>query len=77
MKVHLINAAKYFTVMLVYFANVFRIKLESESSFLLYVCISIFSTLFSYSWDLYMDWGLLRSKEPGRIGLRPKILMTA
>jgi hypothetical protein len=31
-----------------------------------YVPIGVISTFYSYSWDLYMDWGLLRSKEKGK-----------
>ena len=32
-----------------------------------------YATLYSYSWDIYMDWGLLRSKAPGKYGLREKM----
>lgn len=32
------------------------------------------STAYSYYWDLYMDWGLLRCNEPGKKYLRPKLL---
>eukprot|EP00350_Pseudokeronopsis_sp_OXSARD2_P000523 CAMPEP_0170564802 /NCGR_PEP_ID=MMETSP0211-20121228/75009_1 /TAXON_ID=311385 /ORGANISM="Pseudokeronopsis sp., Strain OXSARD2" /LENGTH=129 /DNA_ID=CAMNT_0010884733 /DNA_START=160 /DNA_END=546 /DNA_ORIENTATION=- len=39
-----------------------------------YIIISAISTCYSYSWDIYMDWGLLRSQEPGKKFLRPKIL---
>lgn len=28
---------------------------------------------YSYAWDIYMDWGLLRSKEPGSYALRAKM----
>jgi hypothetical protein len=39
-----------------------------------YVPVGIVSTLYSYSWDVYMDWGLIRSNEPGKKFLRHKIL---
>jgi hypothetical protein len=28
---------------------------------------------YSYAWDIYMDWGLLRSKNPKTYGLREKL----
>jgi len=28
---------------------------------------------YSYAWDIYMDWGLLRSKDPKTYGLREKL----
>jgi len=31
------------------------------------------SSLYSWVWDCYMDWGLWRSTEPGLYGLRSKI----
>lgn len=33
----------------------------------------IIATVYCAAWDYYMDWGLLRSDEPGKYGLRPKI----
>lgn len=51
--------------------------MAGDSSFYIFVAVSIYSTLYSYSWDLYMDWGLLRSKEPGKKYLRPKLLYPA
>ena len=38
------------------------------------IIISFGSTVFSLSWDYYMDWGLFRSQSPGRRYLRPKLL---
>jgi xenotropic and polytropic retrovirus receptor 1 len=40
------------------------------------IAIRIFSTLYSYAWDLYMDWGLLRSLEPKKRFLRTKLLFS-
>jgi hypothetical protein len=39
-----------------------------------FVALNLFSTAYSYYWDLYMDWGLLRTKEAGKKYLRPKLL---
>jgi hypothetical protein len=38
------------------------------------LCSYIFSTSFSYIWDITMDWGLLRCWEKGKWGLRNMIL---
>jgi hypothetical protein len=34
----------------------------------------LFSSLYSYAWDLYMDWGLLRPSEAHR-GLRDVLML--
>jgi hypothetical protein len=47
---------------------------ESDTPLYFFVAINIISTAYSYYWDLYMDWGLLRSNEPGKRYLRPKLL---
>jgi hypothetical protein len=36
--------------------------------------LRLVSFIYSYSWDIYMDWGLLRTKVPGKWGLRPKLM---
>lgn len=74
LKAHLINGGKYFSSILIQLANVFKTKYPGDGTFWLFVCISFISTMYSYSWDLYMDWGLLRSKEPGKKFLRNKLL---
>jgi len=35
-------------------------------------CKSLYTAM-SFAWDVRMDWGLLRSKEPGKYGLRDKL----
>ncbi len=58
-RTHLINAGKYFMNIVMQFASMMKgLKIVGNE---LYVPIAIASTLYSYSWDLYMDWGLLRS----------------
>ena len=75
MKVHLLNAGKYFAVILVHFANIFRIKMKSDTTLFIYLSVYIVSTIYSYSWDLYMDWGLLRAPwNDSKRFLRPKTL---
>ena len=74
LKANLANAGKYFSVILIYFADIFRVKLRTDSTFYLLIAVRLLSTLYCYGWDLYMDWGLLRSKEPGKRYLRPKLL---
>eukprot|EP00347_Sterkiella_histriomuscorum_P002512 403367865 len=77
LKAHLINGGKYFSSILIQLANVFKTKDKNDTTFWIFVAVSIYSTLYSYSWDLYMDWGLLRSKEPGKKYLRNKLLYPA
>ena len=75
LKVHLVNAGKYFCMILIQFANIFKHKLKGETTLAIFIAISVISTLYAYSWDLYMDWGLLRSTERGKQLLRPKFLL--
>ncbi|TNV71791.1 hypothetical protein FGO68_gene14733 [Halteria grandinella] len=51
--------------------------LKDDWVFYGFVALNVFSTCYSYYWDLYMDWGLLRSNEPGKKYLRPKMLYPA
>jgi len=53
----------------------FMVAEQRLKSMAFYVCFAIFSTLYSYSWDIVMDWGLLRGTKGGRINrlLRDKI----
>ena len=75
MKIHLLNTGKYFSVILIHFANIFKTLMKSNTTLYAFLIIHTLSSLYSYSWDLYMDWGLLRSKEPGKRFLRNKILL--
>lgn len=34
----------------------------------------LFATFFMIGWDTYMDFGLLRTREKGKYGLRPKLM---
>ncbi|ORZ16131.1 EXS family-domain-containing protein [Lobosporangium transversale] len=62
---HLLNAGKYFSSLsqiFVFFA--FRLYNTSQLK-ALYIVISIFTSLYTYSWDVYMDWGLFRFGKYG------------
>jgi len=74
--VNLKNAGKYFTSILVQTGAIFFVlySKNSDLAFYCFIGINILSTLYSYYWDLYMDWGLLRSNEPGKRYLRSKML---
>ena len=69
---HLLNALKYSlsigTVILSYLSR----KFELEQSFL--VALYVVATLYAYAWDIYMDWGLLRSHSSRKKLLRTLIL---
>jgi hypothetical protein len=45
--------------------------------FWLFCVFNTIATLYCTGWDYYMDWGLIRSTEPGKYGLRPKIRFPA
>jgi|LauGreDrversion4_2_1035121.scaffolds.fasta_scaffold203688_1 hypothetical protein len=70
------NAGKYFTSMTVQAgAIIFALYAkDSDVAFYGFVAINIISTIYSYYWDLYMDWGLLRCMDPGKKFLRNKML---
>lgn len=75
MKVHLINAGKYFSkivppVIVIIFSGSNKI---SNQLFWLWCIFQVIATLYCTFWDFYMDWGLFRSKKKGTYGLRPKI----
>jgi hypothetical protein len=69
------NAGKYFSSICIQFANIFKYKIKGEITLYIFIAVSIIATIYSYAWDIYMDWGLLRSKMRGRYGLRPKTLL--
>ena len=75
LKVHLINAGKYFSMILIHFSNIFKYKIQGDTTYWTFIVMSIISTIYAYSWDLYMDWGLLRSTACGKMFLRPKLLL--
>jgi hypothetical protein len=69
------NAGKYFTSICVQAVNV-AVKVHDDNETLLkwFIGINIFSTCYSYYWDLYMDWGFFRGGKKDPIFLRHKLL---
>jgi xenotropic and polytropic retrovirus receptor 1 len=69
---HLVNGLKYLSsIAAIVISFVFPFKGEYW-----YITVSVYfySTLYSFIWDLKMDWGLLRSRKRTRWGLRNKIM---
>lgn len=73
LKAHLRNAGKYFVSMCVPLASLWVVKFQMDAAFWIYVVVKLTATVYSYSWDLYMDWGIMRSRDPKKYGLRAKI----
>ena len=69
---HLFNALKYFLSLLI---PVISLAYHYDPSyFYLFLLISGIGASYSFMWDIYMDWGLLRSWSPKHFGLRKKTL---
>ncbi len=68
---HILNAGKYMSTIVVivitYFKNTYM-KYEY-----LYLGLYVFSTMYSFIWDILMDWGLMRRTKPGKIFLRDRL----
>ena len=61
----LVNAGKYFASITATVTSFLAI------SFYTYLPIKGVATVYAFSWDIVMDWGLLRSWSKGSYGLRP------
>lgn len=68
---HLVNAGKYLSTIIVLFAAYFKNTYHKYDH--LYVLLYLFSTIYSFTWDITMDWGLMRGTKPGKKLLRDKI----
>ena len=75
-KVNLLNALKYTSKLLVPLVVLLlppgSNKAKSES-FLIWFAFQMVATIYCLIWDYYMDWGVFRSKAPGKYCLRDKI----
>mmetsp|Transcript_9650 Transcript_9650/g.35802 ORF Transcript_9650/g.35802 Transcript_9650/m.35802 type:complete len:791 (-) Transcript_9650:25-2397(-) len=75
-KAQLINAGKYFFSLMVIVLNALHSNIESSQQWgvfrIFWIVVVIFSTLYSYTWDITMDWGLLQVRQ-GTL-LRPKLM---
>ncbi|CDW78031.1 xenotropic and polytropic retrovirus receptor 1 [Stylonychia lemnae] len=69
---HLVNAGKYMStiiVLLIAYLQTFHFGLKE-----FYVPIYIFSTIYSFSWDILMDWSLCKGTQPGTRLLRDRLM---
>jgi hypothetical protein len=62
---HVVNAGKYATCLVT-----ILIPYVSDISMTALVLMMTISSIYCYIWDIYMDWGMLRSKRAGRKYLR-------
>ena len=46
---------------------------DYNTAFWVFFAVHMIASSYSYAWDIYMDWGLLRSKDPKTYGLREKL----
>lgn len=58
---HLVNAGKYMASIVMICANYFYGKDPSLKYYI--ICLSAFATIYSYIWDIIMDWGLCRDSR--------------
>ncbi len=72
---YLLNAGKYFSSIFVSILNIIKYT-YNYSLVRLYVASYIVTTLYSYIWDIAVDWGLLRVR-PKRVFLRDTITFQA
>lgn len=57
---HLVNAGKYSTTFLVVVFGALRAPDQTaDVFFVLWAASSVFSSLYAYTWDIKMDWGLM------------------
>lgn len=68
---HIVNAGKYLAtiiqIIMQYYKNTYQ-AYHTE-----FVLIATFATLYSYAWDITMDWGLIRGTKSDNKLLRDKL----
>ena len=70
----LLNFFKYFFTLMVAIFSYLIGKYKNEQKFVyLWIGFALISTIYSYSWDLKMDWGLLQNNRKNRF-LRDKLI---
>ena len=69
---HLVNGIKYLSSIVA--ISVSYVCTFKGDYWYVTVVFYLIATVYSYTWDLTMDWGLLRSRKKGRWGLRDKIM---
>jgi len=73
---HLRNAGKYFSKLIPPFITWqfgHTAVLIGHYGFTYYIIFNLIATIYCMTWDYIMDWGLFRSKQPGKYGLRDKL----
>ena len=72
-RLNLVNAGKYLSDILAIIAGGFYVAGIWDFKMWTFFILHMISSTYSYSWDIYMDWGLLRCWDKGKYGLRDKI----
>jgi len=60
---HLGNAMKYATAMMV---GLYGLNHKNAKSSPIWIASFVFATLYQYTWDIFMDWDLVRFEPPSR-----------
>ena len=74
MRAHLLNAGKYFVSLMIPIFSTLHNHADFLSLYVLFLGVSAIGAMYSYVWDIYMDWGLMRTTMKGHFMLREKIL---
>lgn len=78
LKIHFLNVLKYsISISVTAVSTAYKAEKSSTAFFVIFIALSIISAVYSYSWDILIDWGLLRSCKRGRWLLWDKILFPA
>ena len=70
MKAHLLNAGKYFVSLLIPIFSSLNNHADTLALYILFIGVSAIGAMYSYVWDIYMDWGLMRTTKKGHFMLR-------
>jgi hypothetical protein len=71
---NLVNAGKYFSSIMIQGASAYKVKAKSDfASTLTWSLIALGSTIYCLYWDYTKDWGLFKTKKPGRKYLREEL----
>ncbi|KAI1311892.1 hypothetical protein EDD11_003293 [Mortierella claussenii] len=62
---HLVNAGKYFSTLAQLFVYFTYRHYGTGQIKVVYIVVSLLASMYTYSWDVYMDWGLLRFGKHG------------
>ncbi|KAF9172941.1 hypothetical protein BGX21_002427 [Mortierella sp. AD011] len=62
---HLVNAGKYSASLITLFVYSSYRHYGGNHLKVAYICISFFTSIYTFTWDVYMDWGLFRFGKRG------------